>query len=48
MASLPFTAKRTLFNNTAESAARRYANIELPHVTQRPAKATDTSSTMWS
>ncbi|MCB0948134.1 MAG: wax ester/triacylglycerol synthase family O-acyltransferase [Mycobacterium sp.] len=30
MSSLPFTAKRTLFNNTAKSAARAYANIELP------------------
>src|SRR5262249_16059708 len=30
MASAPFTARRTLFNNTAKSAARAYANLELP------------------
>lgn len=29
-ASLPFTARRTLFNNTAKSAARAYGNVELP------------------
>ena len=29
-ASLPFTAPRCLYNNTAKSAARAYANIELP------------------
>ncbi len=28
--SLPFSAPRSLFNNTAQSAARAYANIELP------------------
>ena len=44
MASLPFTAKRTLFNNTAKSAARAYANIELPLADVKAvAKATDTS-----
>ena len=44
MASLPFTAQRTLFNNTAKSAARAYANIELPLADVKAvAKATDTS-----
>lgn len=44
MASLPFTARHTLFNNTAKSAARAYANIELPLANvQAVAKATDTS-----
>ena len=44
MASLPFTARRTLFNNTAKSAARAYANIELPLADVKAvAKATDTS-----
>jgi len=43
-ASLPFTAKRTLFNNTAKSAARAYANIELPLADVKAvAKTTDTS-----
>ena len=43
-ASLPFTARHTLFNNTAKSAARAYANIELPLANvQAVAKATDTS-----
>jgi WS/DGAT/MGAT family acyltransferase len=43
-ASLPFTARRTLFNNTAKSAARAYANIELPLADVKAvAKATDTS-----
>ena len=44
MASLPFTAKPTLFNNTPKSAARAYANMELPLAEIRAlAKATDTS-----
>jgi WS/DGAT/MGAT family acyltransferase len=44
MASLPFTARRTLFNNTAKSAARAYANTELPLADVKAvAKATDTS-----
>ena len=44
MATLPFTARRTLFNNTAKSAARAYANIELPLADVKAvAKATDTS-----
>lgn len=44
MASLPFTARHTLFNNTAKSAARTYANIELPLADVKAvAKATDTS-----
>ncbi|MEB3032681.1 WS/DGAT/MGAT family O-acyltransferase [[Mycobacterium] nativiensis] len=30
MASVPFTAQRTLFNNTAKSAARAYADTGLP------------------
>ena len=43
-ASLPFTARRTLFNNTAKSAARAYANIELPLADVKSvARATDTS-----
>ena len=43
-ASLPFTARRTLFNNTAKSAARAYANIELPLADVKAvATATDTS-----
>ena len=28
--ALPFSAKRTIFNNVAQSSARRYANCELP------------------
>lgn len=44
MASLPFTAKRTIFNNTAKSAARAYANIELPlDGVKAVAKKTNTS-----
>jgi diacylglycerol O-acyltransferase / wax synthase len=44
MASLPFTARHTLFNNTAKSAARAYADIKLPLVEVKAvAKATDTS-----
>jgi diacylglycerol O-acyltransferase len=44
MASLPFTARHTLFNNTAKSAARAYANTELPLAEVKAvAKATDTS-----
>ena len=43
-ASLPFTARRTLFNNTAKSGARGYANVELPLADVKAvAKATDTS-----
>ena len=43
-ASLPFTARRTLFNNTAKSAARAYADVELPLAAVKAvAKATDTS-----
>jgi len=43
-ASLPFTARHTLFNNTAKSAARAYANTELPLADVKAvAKATDTS-----
>jgi WS/DGAT/MGAT family acyltransferase len=43
-ASLPFTARRTLFNNTAKSAARTYADVELPLADVKAvAKATDTS-----
>jgi diacylglycerol O-acyltransferase / wax synthase len=43
-ASLPFSAPYTLFNNTAKSAARVYANIELPLADIKAvAKATDTS-----
>ena len=44
MASLPFTAKRTLFNNTAKSGTRTYANVELPLADVKAvAKATGTS-----
>ncbi len=44
MASVPFTARHTLFNNTAKSAARAYADIELPLADVKAvAKATDTS-----
>lgn len=44
MASLPFTARHTLFNNTARSAARAYANMELPlDEVKAAAKATGTS-----
>lgn len=43
-ASLPFTARHTLFNNTAKSAARAYANVELPFDDVKAvANATDTS-----
>jgi diacylglycerol O-acyltransferase / wax synthase len=43
-AALPFTARHTLFNNTAKSGARGYANIELPLADVKAvAKATDTS-----
>lgn len=43
-ASLPFTARRTLFNNTAKSAARAYGNVELPLADVKAlAKATGTS-----
>jgi diacylglycerol O-acyltransferase / wax synthase len=43
-ASLPFTARRTLFNNTPKSAARAYADVELPIADVKAvAKATDTS-----
>jgi len=43
-ASLPFTAPRCLYNNTAKSAARAYANIELPlDEVKALAKATGTS-----
>lgn len=43
-ASLPFTARRTLFNNVAQSGARRYANTELPlEEIKSLAKATGTS-----
>jgi len=43
-ASLPFTARRTLFNNTAKSGARGYANVQLPlSDVKAVAKATDTS-----
>lgn len=43
-ASLPFTAPRTLYNQTARSAARAYANIELPlERVKALAKATGTS-----
>jgi len=42
--SLPFTARRTLFNNIAQSGARRYANTELPlDEIKSLAKATGTS-----
>jgi diacylglycerol O-acyltransferase / wax synthase len=43
-ASLPFTARRTLFNSTPKSAARAYANVELSLADVKSvAKATDTS-----
>src|ERR1700722_11373552 len=43
-ASLPSTARRTLLKTTAKSAARAYANIELPLADVKAvAKATDTS-----
>ena len=43
-ASLPFTARRTLFNNTPRSAARAYANVDLPFADVKAiAKATETS-----
>lgn len=43
-ASLPFTAPPSLFNKTAKSAARTYANIELPlDQVKAVAKATGTS-----
>ncbi len=29
-AALPFSAKRTIFNNVSQSSARRYANCEIP------------------
>jgi hypothetical protein len=44
MASAPFTARPTLFNNTAKSAARAYADTQLPLAkVEAVAKATDTS-----
>jgi diacylglycerol O-acyltransferase / wax synthase len=44
MASVPFTARHTLFNHTAKSAARAYADIQLPLADVKAvAKATDTS-----
>ena len=44
MASAPFTARPTLFNNTAKSAARAYADTQLPlDKVKAVAKATDTS-----
>jgi diacylglycerol O-acyltransferase / wax synthase len=43
-ASLPFTARHTLFNNTAKSAGRAYANTELPLADVKAvAKTTHTS-----
>jgi diacylglycerol O-acyltransferase len=43
-ASLPFTARHTLFNNTAKSAARAYTNTELPLADVKAvAKTTHTS-----
>ena len=43
-ASLPFRARHTLFNNTAKSGARAYANMELPLADIKAvAKATGTS-----
>jgi diacylglycerol O-acyltransferase len=43
-ASLPFTARHTLFNNTPKSAARAYADVEVPLADVKAvAKATDTS-----
>jgi WS/DGAT/MGAT family acyltransferase len=42
--ALPFAARRTLFNNAARSAERRYANCELPLAKARAiAKASGTS-----
>jgi len=44
MASAPFTARPTLFNKTAKSAARAYADTQLPLAEVKAvAKATDTS-----
>lgn len=44
MTSMPFTARHTLFNNTPKSAARAYANMELPlDQVKALAKATGTS-----
>lgn len=44
MASVPFTARRTLFNNTAKSAARSYADTGLPLAEVKAvAAATNTS-----
>jgi WS/DGAT/MGAT family acyltransferase len=44
MASVPFTARPTLFNNTAKSAARAYADTQLPLAEVKAvAKATETS-----
>lgn len=44
MASVPFTAQRTLFNNTAKSAARSYADTGLPLADVKAvAAATNTS-----
>jgi WS/DGAT/MGAT family acyltransferase len=44
MASVPFTARPTLFNNTAKSAARAYADTQLPLADVKAvAKATGTS-----
>lgn len=44
LASVPFTAHRTLFNNTAKSAARAYADTGLPLADVKAvASATDTS-----
>lgn len=43
-ASTPFTARYTLFNNTAKSAARAYATVELPLADVKAvAKTTNTS-----
>lgn len=43
-ASLPFAARRTLFNNTPKSAARAYANVDLPFADVKAiAKTTETS-----
>ncbi len=43
-ASLPFAARHTLFNNTAKSAARAYADTRLPLADVKAvAKATETS-----
>jgi WS/DGAT/MGAT family acyltransferase len=44
LASVPFTARHTLFNHTAKSAARAYADTELPLADVKAvAKATHTS-----